>query len=121
MKKVGLSVLVVCILLVASFAYADPIAGKWASMSPCINDLQVSNNHTFYLWQGCCEDGCCDVNEFSGTWQRISNGVYILTAGNSSSLLMLRGTTAVGEYGLTMLKNMSIDSLKPLIYQSVCY
>ena len=109
MRKVGLSVIVISILFVASAVYADPIAEQWSSLSPCINDLRVSNNHR------CCEDGCCEVTESSETWQKISNRVYLLTTGNKNSLSMLRGITAVSEYGLTFLKNVSIDSLKPLI------
>ena len=114
-RKLGLSVLVISILFVASAVYADPIAEQWSSLSPCINDLRVSNNHTYYIWHGCCEDGCCEVNESSGTRQKVSNGVFLLTTENKNSPLMLKKTTAVGENGPTVLKNVSIDSLNPLI------
>lgn len=95
--------------------YAEPIAGGWSPPSPYVNDLRVSNNYTYDVWQERCEDACCQVNESSGTWQKVFNFMHLLTMGNRNSLSMPRGTTAVGEYGLALLKNISIDSLKPLI------
>ena len=93
MMKLGLSFLVVCFLFIASAAYADPIAGRWSSMSPCADDLQVSNNQTFHLWQVCCDS---NVNAYSGMWQKVSKAVYEFITGNVVMLLPLKGTVAVG-------------------------
>jgi opacity protein-like surface antigen len=119
MKKIILTV--VMLLIIASISYAaDSVIGKWSAVAPCINEAQIKANHTIHQWQACYDVNCFTINEYDGTWQKISKGLYQVLIQGRIVLILTSGNMATDTDNATWYKNISLGAAKPQIQQMQC-
>jgi len=119
MRTIFLTMVMLLIIAQISNA-ADPVVGKWSTLAPCINDAQVKADHTIHQWQACYDGDCFIINEYDGTWQKISKGLYQVSIQGRIVLIMTSGAMATDTDNATWYKNISLDAAKPQIQQMQC-
>ena len=112
--------IVLMVMVSASLSYGDAVVGRWATLAPCINDMQVNANHTIHQWQACYEDPCYTINEYDGTWQKMSKGLYQVVIQGRVIYVIAKGKTATDTDNGTWYKNISLNALKSIIEGMQC-